>query len=301
MIEYVKCNICNSDKYKILYKARSTTNKKISSVDLCITNNIIQRHQMVKCKNCGLVYVNPRDKEELIQAAYGELEDDMYFDEIEAREVTFGRCLTRIGEFISRKGRLLDIGCGGGILLNLARNSGWEVYGVELSRKMCEYAKRQFALEIVNSSLIDAKFPSTYFDVIVLADVIEHVVDPQGILSEIKRMLKPQGLLFLTTPDIGSPVARLLRHKWWCIFHAHIYYFSRKTIRKILENTEFEVLKIRTHGRIFRMKYWVNRLRSYQKIFYHFFSLFMESTGFSEKYIYLNFGDQMEVYAKKKQ
>ncbi|MDD3296482.1 MAG: class I SAM-dependent methyltransferase [Candidatus Omnitrophica bacterium] len=99
-------------------------------------------------------------------------------------------------------GKLLDVGCNYGIFLKLAKENGYQVYGVDMSQSAIKYARNELKLNVECKTLKGANFPSEYFDVISMFDVIEHVKDPIGELQEIHRVLKKDGLFFLTTPNV---------------------------------------------------------------------------------------------------
>jgi 2-polyprenyl-3-methyl-5-hydroxy-6-metoxy-1,4-benzoquinol methylase len=120
-------------------------------------------------------------------------------------------------------GRLLDVGCATGYFLNAARLD-FEVSGVEPSRWAVDYARTRLHLNVTEGHLEAVDLPLEGFDVITMNDVIEHFSDPRAALERSAALLRPGGILYLVTPDIGSLSARVLRGRWWGLRPAHLYY-----------------------------------------------------------------------------
>lgn len=293
--EFVNCNLCNSD----------STRKLMS----------IKGFNIVKCRNCGLSYVNPRLKERKLHKIYdkkyfsNEAFDGAktafygygkYLEEEDCIKATFKRRLKVINR-LSGKGRLLDIGCAFGFFLELARDNGWKVQGLEISEYAYTYAKNVLKLPVMNKTLEKAKFKSSSFDVVTIFDVIEHLPDPKSTLKEIRRVLKPNGLVVITTPNIGSITAKILWKNWEEVrrVREHIYFFSKNTLKKILESLGFEVLKTESAGRFFSVKMAVERGKLYNRNIFILIGKVSESLGLSNKRIYVDPRYKMTVYARK--
>jgi SAM-dependent methyltransferase len=151
-------------------------------------------------------------------------------DLVEARASTGGR-------------RLLDIGCGHGFFLREMASRGWAVEGIEVSAAGRAYAAERLGFEVHAGPLEAAGLPAESFDVVTLFYVIEHVTDPIGCLNEVRRILRPGGLMLLRWPH-STPIIRLLGPlaRWLDLYHTpyHLYDFSPKTIRRLLHLTGFE-------------------------------------------------------------
>ena len=222
---------------------------------------------LVKCKICGLIYVNPR----LSDGTQLEIYSDKYFnirnmedkysengnDIIRVfRKKSFKLELDRLENFNIKNGRVLDIGCGEGYFLEVAQEKGWEIYGVEVSEFASKVAEGRLKRKIFNGFLRDAHFPDKYFDLITLFDTIEHLSDPFLELKEINRILKNGGFIYIQTPNIGGLFARLMGKRWFQIKpEEHIYYFNKKNIRTILEKSEFSIVSFNTYGKVLTIEY----------------------------------------------
>lgn len=267
-LERVKCNYCGSDLYSVVYEAKydqeqvpDLKEKFKSSGDETLID------QVVKCDNCGLVYVNPRLKSDLIVQGYSEGSDENFVSQAKGRELTFAKSL-RLIERYSKKGRILDIGTAGGSFLQVAKNNGWEVYGIEPNKWLCGWAKKHYGLDIKPGILSDYKFEDEYFDVITLWDVLEHVPNPKSLLLEVNRILKKDGILVVNYPDIDSLVSKIMGRRWIFLLSVHLFYFTPKTIKKMLESVNFEVFLMRRHFQKLALGYLVFRMHAYSKLLY---------------------------------
>ena len=140
----------------------------------------------------------------------------------------------RIERFI-RKGRILDIGCGRGEFLSLMRERGWEAIGLELNEETARDARNVFGLEVKTGNLVDAQFKESFFDVITMWHVLEHLPDPVQTIDECRRILKPGGLLVIALPHFDSLQAKI-SGKYW--FHLdlpyHLFHFNEKNLELFL-------------------------------------------------------------------
>jgi 2-polyprenyl-3-methyl-5-hydroxy-6-metoxy-1,4-benzoquinol methylase len=112
-------------------------------------------------------------------------------------------------------GRVLDVGCGRGLLLEQLRRRGWEVQGTELSAQSAAYPRDVLGIPVHIGDLADLHFPSDHFDAVVMWHVLEHVPDPAVVLAEVTRILRPGGVFLVAVPNFGSLEARLTRDKWF--------------------------------------------------------------------------------------
>ena len=98
-----------------------------------------------------------------------------------------------------------------------------------------------------------------------MAEGLEQIAalpDPVGELRGLCRLMKPGGLLALSTMDVQAPVARLLGRHWPWYMQMHLFYFSRRTLQRLVEQAGFRVLEIRRHRRIVRLSYLSAQLES---------------------------------------
>ncbi|MEK6793643.1 MAG: class I SAM-dependent methyltransferase [Spirochaetota bacterium] len=198
-----------------------------------------------RCVHCGLVYQNPQPKLDDVKSIYNE----NYFEYEVSNHSNFFSLMKRgladirfdalTQKFVRR--RILDIGCATGLLLNHLKEQGWDSYGVEICHESAEYAAEEFGLTVFESKLEDVHFPDCHFDVVHLSHLIEHVPHPRELIEEIYRVLIPGGYMILTTPNIDGMAARLYGEDWRCVMDQHLYLFSKKTMKRMVEDAGFTV------------------------------------------------------------
>lgn len=213
--------------------------------------------RLVRCPDCGLVRQDPAPA-----APYDEAVDPDYLAEEPGIRETFRRTLDRIERYRGDVGRLLDVGCGPGLLLEEATRRGWKAVGVEPSSWGAEEAERR-GFRVLKGSLEDAELRPASFGAVVASDVIEHVPDPVRFSARLHELLEPGGIVFLATPNVDSLVARVLRRWWWSVLPGHLFYFSRATLSRVVEAVGFRVLEIGTHPKTFSLDYYAGRLSGY--------------------------------------
>ncbi|MBI4743975.1 MAG: class I SAM-dependent methyltransferase [Actinobacteria bacterium] len=240
---------------------------------------------IVKCDKCGLVYLNPRPKNEFIHEYYPNTYEpyninsndfyqklnELFLSSYYKKNKNLSDCLISfLCQLIYHpipkeyKGRILDVGCGNGIYLYNLEKYGWDVHGIEISPKAVAFAQEKLGLKSVRQGTIkDAKYPHEYFDVITMNHVIEHLPNPKEALREINRMLKNEGLLIITTPNINAFNAKIFREYWFPLeTPRHLNLFQASSLDKLLQYTGFVSTKkaydISTYHLIRSIDYWLN-------------------------------------------
>lgn len=264
LLESVACNLCGSDLFTVIYPPRYDMAHPDNLVDSYKSSgDQILFDQLVRCQKCGLQYLNPRLRGDLILEAYGAGEDERFISQLTAREYTCDRYLNVIERFEPKKGRVLDIGAAGGSFLAVAKRRGWQIEGCEPSRWMCQWCERHYNFKIHPGTVFDMKLDDASFDVVTIWDVLEHTPDPKAILQECRRILKPNGLIVVTYPDIESLVARIMGRKWVFLLSVHLYYFTLTTIRKMLELTGFKMIDHCNYWNNLELNYIMLRMEPY--------------------------------------
>lgn len=227
---------------------------------------------IVKCNNCGLVYVNPRPSTESLRAQYQKssyfkknshsIGYRDYFTDERLHSITFEHEFNFIEKIKKKKGYLLDVGCAAGFSLKVAKEKGWKVNGVEISEFAAKYAKERFGIDVFRGSLEEANYPNNYFDVITAYSTLEHIENPLGFLREVNRILKQDGLSVITIPDIGSWLGS---RKFQFKPLEHLYYFNRNTLTLMLDKAKMEVFIIRPMRSFRSIRFLCERLKYYFK------------------------------------
>jgi len=237
--EYRDCPCCGQDDFEVLFESNMKADDFQKSVETVymIPGGRWGRH--VKCRNCKFIYVNPVDKASEISKAYSQRKS---IDASIIRENRLRASKSQVGLVRRYKNGtyLLDIGCGEGFFLFNASRAGYITKGIELSQDAVEYARREFGLDVEAKPFEELRFPKDHFDVITLWQVLEHVPYPLVILKEVHRILKPEGMLVASTPNIEGIPAKILGKRWWNIRCLHINQFTRKTLATVLKNIGFK-------------------------------------------------------------
>jgi 2-polyprenyl-3-methyl-5-hydroxy-6-metoxy-1,4-benzoquinol methylase len=260
VLEHVPCVLCGADDYDVIYPARYEREKDSDLVQkFRASGDELLIDQLVRCRRCGLHYVNPRLRGDLIFAGYTEGEDPAYVSQLEARERTFAASLGEIEGAAGRPGKLLDIGTAAGAFVAAARARGWHAEGCEPNRWLAEWGARHYGIRIRQGSVFEQPYEADSFDAITLWDVIEHTLNPREMLDRVRVLLKPAGVLVVNYPDIGSWIARALGRRWLFLTSVHLYYFDRHTIRRMLEDAGFAVETVRPHWQRLELDYILYR------------------------------------------
>jgi SAM-dependent methyltransferase len=237
-VEYVFCPLCGSKEHTRIYKERAVLG-------------------IVRCRGCDLLYVNPRLKSPE-KIYWGDA--DKYLNEARMifegkaqhhRDPNYRADLKVIYKY-KPSGKLLDVGTNMGFFLRLARNKSWSLYGVEPAPALAEIARKYFGLNVKTAFLQDAGFPESFFDVVSMSDVFEHLPNPGEVLSEVRRILKPDGIVFIKVPNarynlLKFYLARITGSlKDYDLFdsYEHIVHYSDKTLRGVLDRFGLTVIKI---------------------------------------------------------
>lgn len=298
-LETVVCNLCGSAQSRVRFDSPGAWTADDAAHFAATTDKFGAYGTIRECAGCGLVYTNPRPTAEALLSGYAGNDDADYESERDSRSMNAHLSLAMIRRH-APGGKLLEIGCANGFFLNAARMS-YETVGLEPSRAASDYARTRLRLDVPAGTLEEARFPDASFDVVALIDVIEHLADPLAALRAIARVTKPGGIVYLVTPDIDSLSARVLRGRWWGLRPAHVYYFSTRTLSKMLAQAGFETVESRSYGRIFSWGYWLTRLSNYPAFVSAPIALVVRALGIEDKFLYIDTRDSVQMIARRRQ
>ena len=252
------CPICETNKYSSLIYKENLPN--ISEADFSGRKNPDGYHyEMVRCKNCSLLYASSIYETEILDNLYKE-SDFKYLEELKGLKKTYTKCLKASEKFNMDKSKLLEIGSANGFFLECAKNHGWEhVIGFEPSLKAISKSSMQVRDNLINSSF---EFNSKYqnYDLIFFAMLIEHVPDVNKFLFDVYKTLKNNGLFIGIAHDEMHFLSKILKSKHPIINDEHNYVFSKKSIKKILEKNKFEILELNNLTNFYTINYWIKML-----------------------------------------
>jgi 2-polyprenyl-3-methyl-5-hydroxy-6-metoxy-1,4-benzoquinol methylase len=293
LTELERCPLCQGRRIH-LFKKGTIDPQAIGAADFKITDSHYgSRWTFCSCRDCGFVFANPLPDGAAIAGFYAALDDEEYSQEDEGRGRNFAVILKRLKRFAPPPVSLLDVGAASGIFLNLARRAGYDAAGIEPSARLVADAERLYGLKIFCGSAEHYPTGRT-FAVVTLLDVLEHVTDANAFLGTVARFLAPGGTLVIVTPDIGSLAARLLGGRWWHYRAAHVNFFNRRSLERLLAAHGFAVVLRKRFAWNFSAYYLLTRLLPFLK------GKALQKP-LKKLHLKLQLFDSWEVYARKTQ
>ena len=204
--------------------------------------------QVVHCNRCGLAFLDPRPDDDEIEAVYSReyFVDHVKPEILDSREKSAAGLLRHLSRYLPEKGRMLDIGAATGSFCAVFQKAGWEVSGIELSPFAREAAKNIYGLTMY-PDFTSAGFQNDHFDCVLMSQVIEHLSRYSDVLNEVYRVMRPDGIFFVSTPNFGSPAAKRRMAKWASLKpFEHLTFFTPATLRMILVESGFKILRLDT-------------------------------------------------------
>lgn len=220
---FINCNLCQSSKSRLLFKKNG--------------------YRVVQCLNCGLVYINPRASVSHIRDLYKQNESSpfnyyYYLSKIDNKR--FRKLFSEINKY-KNSGIVLDFGCATGSFMQVAKECGYRTQGVEINPQAAVYARNVLGLDVLTGAINRFSYKESFFDIVHMGDVIEHLSDPLSIMKLLNIFMKKEGLLIITTPNFNSILTKMFQVKP----EEHLYYFNKDTLIELMELAGFKVLFIK--------------------------------------------------------
>jgi 2-polyprenyl-3-methyl-5-hydroxy-6-metoxy-1,4-benzoquinol methylase len=231
----VSCNLCHNHESEYLFSVRS--------------------FNVVRCPDCGLAYLNPMPYPDDAAGIYNK-------DYYRSRDAGEGLPLgypdylelqdhhTFVADELLRPlrdiqpGTVLDVGCGMGTMLKRFCELGWDAYGIDVSTYATDYARDELGLNVFTGTVEESDLPESFFDLITLVHVIEHLPDPRRTLETLHGLLKSGGVLIVATHDMSGLWPQIVGKRWRHLnIPEHLYFFSKKNLVHMLENTGFHTFR----------------------------------------------------------
>ena len=237
MEQLKQCPVCQSQTFEVYLTVRDYTVSQ-------------EQFKIVTCKKCGFRFTNPRPDSEAIGEYY---KAESYISHTntskgliskiyqEVRKFTLKGKLNLINRLSPQKGKLLDVGCGTGMFLNVARENGWKVNGIEPDAGARAIAEKTNQIKISNEIL--SSFQQETFEVISLWHVLEHIHQLNETIEWLKARLSKDGSLIIAVPNHESKDAKIYQEQWAAYdVPRHLYHFSQNSIKELFAKHGF-VLK----------------------------------------------------------
>lgn len=228
-----------------------------------------------QCEDCDFMFLDPQPSEERLAEIY---KAGYFLGAGSAAEKSVSEMKSRTAAmYLDRllaysgleRGRLVEIGCGNGDFLALAKEKGFEVKGIEISGPAAKTANDRIGEDCVECGTLEkTALPRGYFDVCAVFDVVEHVSDPVGFLGKVHELLKPGGVIFIVTPSLDSWSARLMGSSWVEFKTEHLHYFSRETIQNALAKTGFNEVTVAPNYKYLTPEYIKDHFQKFRVPFF---------------------------------
>ena len=245
------CTICGNRVVKIIIKYAKAMGEQynIYYCDQCLVGKTTP---VISSADLAKLYSKEDYRSETGKRFHGPIEKVIYIWRLQRMK----RIEKRVG-----KGKILDIGCGRGLFLDIMKTHGWTVMGVESGREAAEYASKAFGIEVIEESRMRSTLADEEFDVITMNHVLEHVYDPVESVHECARTLRKGGLLVISVPNISSLQAAFGNRDWFHLdppYHRH--HFSEQGLTNLLESHSFSIRKVRRFDWEYNIFGWLQTL-----------------------------------------
>ncbi len=287
-----RCNNCGGAGHEVLFRA-----------------GVAQQHQIVRCLDCGLMYAHPRVAPAVMNYVGAGATRQPLTLETPSVVRSFHKLAdyAPIGEelraLLPRGKALLEVGCHAGVLLERFREQGWNARGVDPDPRAASFARSHYGLDVSASTLEEAGYAPASFDAAVMLHVIEHLDDPAATVRHLARVLRPGGVLVVETPIYDTFMYRLLgRRERSLSCDGHIYFYTARTLRALLERSGFEIASARRVGRTVSAGrlLWNVGVVSKSRALQRWIDRLNGAWGLLDRgRVYLNMGDMMRIYARR--
>ncbi|RPJ09639.1 MAG: class I SAM-dependent methyltransferase, partial [Deltaproteobacteria bacterium] len=257
-METIPCQVCRSNEHQFLFEGWDRV------------FGVPGRYNLVQCKECGLIFLNPQPGPEALKAYYPK----EYYESNPSHYREYSRLRRRVLEayfgypsstgeakrfsllkkalflpfriryrhaipFV-KGGRILDIGCGNGTELYKLKAMGWETYGVEMDRQAAGRAGSK-GISVFTGDLFGARYPDRFFHAVRLSFVLEHLPNPRETLQEIRRILVPKGRIYISVQNARSLHYWLFGQRWFSLdVPRHLFTFTPKTMERLFSSLGLE-------------------------------------------------------------
>lgn len=304
-VEAFACHLCGGMASRVVVStmeaAAGVRPATASLAYACTSRQPATRLGVVECTACHLRALHPATPPAEVERAYAAVEDPEYLHVEPHRVVAFRRLTERVARWRKPPGNLLDVGCYTGLFPGAARAAGWDAYGVEPSRWAARIAAGRLPGRITTGFLRDVLFPHASFDVVTAWDVIEHCTDPRVDLQRMAALLKPGGLLFVSTMASDAPIVRLLGRHWPWYMEMHRFYFTRTTLGRLLVETGFRVRAIEPYPHYTSLRYVFWKLESLLGPLARTAAAVLRFLGVAERTLKVDLGDFILTVAERRE
>jgi len=240
LLETTNCYYCNKDNARKLYTIDGFKNDP-------------RLFQVVECCNCSLVYINPRYSNDENNERYAK---EYFVDKVidpsgrvrsfvtdRQNKVNDHKIEFNYLRRYKKTGRILDYGAAAGYFLE-ALDGDWDKYALDISGFALDSIRDKNVTKICKT-LIHAKFNDNYFDVVYAGHTLDRLIDLKKNIQELKRIIKNDGIIFVTLPNIGSLCSRIFKENYRLLYANHLIYFTPKTVKRFFNEVGLEIIDVK--------------------------------------------------------
>ena len=223
-------------------------------LEIIILKNISKNgncYNIHECDQCDIAMLNPFPSDAELAKLYStgnyRITNGKRFGHIIETLIHLGRIRKRkrINQFV-KPGKILDIGCGRGLFLDVMRRGGWDTIGTEFNEETSSHAIKSYSLKIFPGDIIQHKLKAESLDVININQVLEHLKNPDAIIKESHRLLRSGGIIIISVPDLRSPQFTVGKENWFLLdLPFHLFHFTEEGLGELLRKNEFKVKYIK--------------------------------------------------------
>ena len=283
-----KCGACQSSNFWEKYP--DELGALNPSLNYEFTPHTRKTFRIVECESCGHQFCNPMPN---LESGYEETVDLTYLSTKVQRIKTARSSIKIIDKYLDHGSSLLDVGCNAGYFLDVASEK-FDVEGIELSNWSADLAATN---HLVHRVPLSALHFITKYDGITLFGVIEHFHDPRLEIAAAFQSLRPGGFLFIYTGDRHAFLPRLLKKKWWWYQGMHLQYFSKSSLRKLIEQTGFAYVDSRRFPLFFSLNSLSSSMNRYPLL--KPMSAILSSRLFKSVHLRISISGEMMLIAQK--
>lgn len=264
-LEKIPCPVCGSFNYRIHLATKDFRLKTTDDI-----------FNVVICQNCSFEYLNPRPKKEqagkFYTSDFNRRDKTLFFKIIEpCFKISQKYTIKRIKKY-KKVGRALDVGCGNGEFLSVLKKNGYDVWGAEPNCNAKSFCEPSLEKRIIYRELCDCKFKDKSFDIITMFQSLEHVYDLESTFKEINRIIKDDGIIYISVPNhVFWEFILFGKYFYNLEVPRHIYFFNKDSLTRLLNRYGFQLESLFSDLLVERV--------STPAAFYHSLCYFFEDKG----------------------
>ncbi len=225
-----------------------------------------------------------------------------YIGDADLHRLNARRRVERLDTLVGSRGDLLDVGAAAGFFVDEARRDGWTARGIDVAASMTEVATERLGVDVMTTTLAESAFADQSFDALTMWDYIEHAIDPCGDLDRASTLLRPNGVLGLSTGDAASIVARGSGSRWHLLTpRHHNFFFTRATLTRALDQAGFDVISAAHPGAVYPLSYVLYKIQTIAPLgVSNRLASRLRGTKPGERALSLNLWDILTVWARRR-